>query len=143
MHKKNESIVILGAGPCGLGAAWRLQELGVDSYEIFEKNSYAGGLSASFQDGYGFTWDIGGHVHFSHYDYFDRLMQTLIPRDGWLPHERESWIWMMGRFIPPINSIQYAILEGCRSGCEMPRTAPEFFPFLPNEHLWFFSRICD
>lgn len=107
MHKEDKSIVILGAGPCGLGAAWRLQELGIDSYEIFEKNGYAGGLSASFQDAHGFTWDIGGHVHFSHYDYFDRLMETLIPREGWLPHERESWIWMVGRFIP--YPLQYNI----------------------------------
>lgn len=93
-------IVIIGAGPCGLGAAWRLQELGYDNYQVFEKNDHPGGLSASFVDGDGFTWDIGGHVHFSHYGYFDRLLEDLIPQDGWLEHERESWIWMRQRFIP-------------------------------------------
>ncbi|MCX8045109.1 MAG: FAD-dependent oxidoreductase [Desulfobacterota bacterium] len=100
-------MLILGAGPCGLGAAWRLQELGFENFEVFEKENYVGGLSASFQDEHGFTWDIGGHVHFSHFDYFDRLMQALIPPDGWVPHERESWIWMMGRFIP--YPLQYNI----------------------------------
>jgi len=40
-----------------------------------KKNDFAGGLSASFIDAQGFTWDIGGHVLFSHCDYYDRLMQ--------------------------------------------------------------------
>jgi len=103
----NKKIVIVGAGPCGLGAAWRLQELGITNYSVFEKNEYVGGLSASFFDKQRFTWDIGGHIQFSHYDYFDRVMKTLIPDDAWIPHERESWIWMMGRFIP--YPLQYNI----------------------------------
>ena len=52
-----KSIVIIGAGPCGLGAAWRLHELGIDNYRLFEKNDHVGGLSASFADAQGFTWD--------------------------------------------------------------------------------------
>jgi protoporphyrinogen oxidase len=100
MPSENKKIVIIGAGPCGLGAAWRLQELGIENFALYEKNDFVGGLSASFTDERGFTWDIGGHVLFSHYDYFDRLMQELIPEKGWLAHERESWIWMRNRFIP-------------------------------------------
>jgi len=59
-----------------------------------------GGLARSFVDSKGFTWDIGGHVQFSHYEYFDRVMDTLLGRDGWNQHQRESWIWMRDRFIP-------------------------------------------
>lgn len=102
-----KKIVIIGAGPCGLGAAWRLHELGYSDWDIYEMNPYVGGLSASFVDDRGFTWDIGGHVHFSHYDYFDKLMTTLIPDYGWISHERESWIWMRHRFIP--YPLQYNI----------------------------------
>ena len=29
------------------------------------------------------TWDFGGHVQFSHYDYFDALMDSLLGADGW------------------------------------------------------------
>ncbi|MCP4717677.1 MAG: NAD(P)-binding protein, partial [Deltaproteobacteria bacterium] len=54
MPSNKKKFVILGAGPCGLGAAWRLQELGINDYEIFEKNDYVGGLSASFVDDKGF-----------------------------------------------------------------------------------------
>jgi len=90
-----------------LGAAWRLHELGCDSFDVYEKNAHVGGLSASFVDAQGFTWDIGGHVMFSHYDYYDKVMQSVIPQEGWLSHERESWIWMHDRFIP--YPLQYNI----------------------------------
>jgi protoporphyrinogen oxidase len=99
MDLDNSRVVIVGAGPTGLGAAWRLQELGFENWQIFEQEAYAGGLAASFIDNAGFTWDIGGHVQFSHYSYFDRLMDVLLG-DQWLSHERESWIWMLNRFIP-------------------------------------------
>jgi protoporphyrinogen oxidase len=94
-------IVILGGGPCGLGAAWRLAELGHDNWCLYEKNDYWGGLAASFQDTDGFWWDIGGHVLFSHYRYFDEVMDTLLGKeDGWVFHRREAWIWMQDRFVP-------------------------------------------
>ncbi|MEK6968539.1 MAG: FAD-dependent oxidoreductase [Nanoarchaeota archaeon] len=96
MQKK---VVILGAGPTGLGAAWRLQELNYNNFKLFEMGSNAGGLARSFTDEKGFTWDIGGHVQFSHYAYFDSLMDSLL-KDEWLEHERESWIWIKNRFVP-------------------------------------------
>jgi protoporphyrinogen oxidase len=107
MIRDDKKIVIIGAGPCGLGAAWRLNEIGMTNYKIFEKYTNAGGLSASFIDEKGFTWDIGGHVLFSHYNYFDQVMEAVISEEGWLPHERESWIWMRSRFIP--YPLQYNI----------------------------------
>ncbi len=94
-------IVILGGGPCGLGAAWRLDELDHDDWALFEKCGHWGGLSASYQDTEGFWWDFGGHVLFSHYRYFDQLMDTLLGQSrGWVYHQREAWIWMQNRFIP-------------------------------------------
>lgn len=92
-------VVILGAGPTGLGAANRLRELGHSNFTIYEKENHAGGLASSFTDSNGFTWDVGGHVQFSHYKYFDDLMDELL-RDEWLHHERESWIWIRDRFVP-------------------------------------------
>jgi protoporphyrinogen oxidase len=94
-------IIILGGGPCGLGAAWRLKELGHRDWLLCEKNSHWGGLSASFQDGEGFWWDIGGHVLFSHYAYFDEVMDRLLGKEeGWLFHKRNAQVWMQERFIP-------------------------------------------
>lgn len=105
-------IAILGAGPTGLGAAHRLNELGLSNFTVFERERFAGGLASSFVDANGFTWDIGGHVQFSHYNYFDTLMDTLL-RDEWLYHEREAWVWMRKRFIPyPFqNNIRHLPVE--------------------------------
>lgn len=108
-HNDCGTIVILGAGPTGLGAAYRLQEQGYDNFVVLEANDYVGGLAASFVDDNGFTWDIGGHVQFSHYDYFDRAMDDALGADGWLQHERESWVWIADRFVPyPFqNNLRY------------------------------------
>jgi protoporphyrinogen oxidase len=114
-------ILILGAGPCGLGAAWRLQELGNENWLLLESSNESGGLAGSFIDENGFTWDIGGHVQFSHYEYFDRAMDEFLGRDGWLHHERESWVWMRDRFIPypfqnNIRRLPMDDLERCLAG---------------------------
>ncbi len=60
---------------------------------------HAGGLASSFLDAAGFTWDIGGHVLFSHYKYFDRLMTRALG-DAWVEHEREAWVWIRDRWVP-------------------------------------------
>lgn len=108
MNKKYRYIII-GSGPTGLGAAYRLKELGISDFIVLEKEEKPGGLSSSITDPQGFLWDIGGHVQFSHYAYFDELMQKALGADGWLEHKRESWVWMRNRFIPyPFqNNIRY------------------------------------
>ena len=94
-------VSILGGGPCGLGAAWRLNEIGQTNWFLFEKEAQWGGLSTSFRDAKGYTWDVGGHVLFSHYEYFDKVLDQIIStQDGWLKHERESWIRIQRRWVP-------------------------------------------
>jgi protoporphyrinogen oxidase len=95
----SDRIVILGAGPTGLGAAYRLGQLGYDSWDIFERANHVGGLAASVTDDQGFIWDHGGHVMFSHYDYFDKLVEEML-RGDYDEHMREAWVWMRDRFIP-------------------------------------------
>lgn len=92
-------IVVVGAGPTGLGAAWRLHELGQANWNLYEASDHPGGLASSVVDEHGFTWDLGGHVLFSHYRYFDRLMDR-VQGDQWVEHIREAWVWMRNRWIP-------------------------------------------
>lgn len=105
--KKN--YVIIGAGPTGLGAAIRLLDHGITDFVILESDPQVGGLAKSFTDDKGFVWDIGGHVQFSHYAYFDEAMETAIPQNEWWHHERESWVWVKDRFVPyPFqNNLRY------------------------------------
>ena len=92
-------ILILGGGPTGLGAACRLHELG-EEWMLLEAQTQFGGLAGSFVDEHGFTWDMGAHVQFSHYDTFDRYMQLALDSEEWLTHQRECWIWLKNRFVP-------------------------------------------
>jgi protoporphyrinogen oxidase len=91
-------VLIVGAGPTGLGAAFRLQELGCESFEVIEATDRPGGLAASVVDARGFTWDLGGHIQFSHYAYYDEALARL--GGEWLEHERESWVWVCGTWVP-------------------------------------------
>lgn len=96
---KKVHTLITGAGPTGLGAAWRLNELGRQDWLLVEQQPYFGGLATSFIDEKGFTWDFAVHVAHSHYHYVDQLMETLLP-DGFYHHERRSWVYEYGCFVP-------------------------------------------
>ena len=105
-------VVIIGAGPTGLGAAYRLHELGYRNWTVYERNPHVGGLASSYLDSAGFTHDIGGHVMFSHYKYFDDLVDRMLGGD-FIELLRESWIWMCDRWIPyPLqNNIRHLPAE--------------------------------
>lgn len=138
--------LILGAGPTGLGAAYRLKELGVHDLLVLEQSDHPGGLSASFTDDRGFTWDVGGHVQFSHYRYFDDLMLKALGADGWLKHQRESWAWMEGRFVPyPVqNNIRYLPKDkmwACLDGIITANLQSASGPRPANFKEWIFSRF--
>ena len=110
--------LIIGAGPTGLGAAWRLQQRGIRDWALLEGGRVAGGLAQSVVDDHGFTWDLGGHVQFSHYEMFDQLMDDLLGTDGWLYHDRESWVWIAGRFVPyPFQLNLHRLPEPERTAC--------------------------
>jgi protoporphyrinogen oxidase len=118
----DKRIVIIGAGPTGLGAAWRLHERGHDNWVIYEAGDQAGGLASSVIDANGFTWDLGGHVLFSHYPYFDGVMDNVLG-DAWVEHVREAWVWMRDRWIPyPFQNnvwrLPEAELKACLDGLE-------------------------
>src|SRR5205085_1000095 len=113
-------IVIIGAGPTGLGAAYRLKELGYKNFHMFERSPFIGGLASSFTDSAGFTWDIGGHVMFSHYEYYDKCFEKLMGNE-FANNMRESWVRMFDRWIPyPFqNNIRYLppeVAYECLSG---------------------------
>jgi protoporphyrinogen oxidase len=125
----NAKILILGGGPCGLGAAYHLNRSGHANWQLFERESQVGGLSASFLDPAGFTWDVGGHVLFSHYDYFDQAVAGALG-ESYHEHQRESWIRILQRWVPyPFqNNVRYlpdAALQECVEGLQKLSGAPE------------------
>lgn len=91
-------IVILGAGLTGLGAAYRLTECGGPEFAVYEQHGYVGGHAASARTPEGFIFDEGGHVLFSHYPYFDGVVDRVIGPNR-LTHQRESWIYLGGHWV--------------------------------------------
>lgn len=114
---KKPRIIIIGAGPAGLGAGWRLTELGYKDFVIYDKNPYVGGLATSFVDDAGFTWDIGGHVLHSHYPYFDQMFEEVMQGE-YFTHQRESWVWIYDRFVPyPFQNNIHRLPPKVRNEC--------------------------
>src|SRR5256885_19883 len=111
---QQKKIVIIGAGPTGLGAAYRLKELGYRNFMMYDRLDHLGGLASSYTDSAGFTWDVGGHVMFSHYKYYDDVFDKLVGNQYQM-NMRECWVRMFNSWVPyPFqNNIRYLPKEVC------------------------------
>ena len=123
--EKKQRIVIIGAGPTGLGAAHRLTELGVlrsnTQVIVLDQQGIPGGSATSERDQNGFLWDTGGHVVFSHYPYFTKMLDKAVSE--WNQRIRAAYTFMKGsdgirRFIPyPVQENIYAMDKVDQTNC--------------------------
>lgn len=91
-NNSNNPIVILGAGIAGLSAAYYLKH----DYQIFEKDSRAGGLCKSVQIK-GYTFDSMGHwLHFKDQNTKSFIENELKVTLG--EHSKEALIYLKKRF---------------------------------------------
>ena len=114
---EKQRIVIIGAGPTGLGAAHRLVKLGVlrsnTQVIVLDQQGTPGGLASSYRDRNGFLWDNGGHVVFSHYPYFTQTLTEAVSE--WNQHTRAAYAFIKGsdgirRFVQyPVQENIYAM----------------------------------
>ncbi|KAE9547381.1 hypothetical protein FO519_009408 [Halicephalobus sp. NKZ332] len=79
-------IIIIGAGPTGIGAISRISDLIEDEtlkdveVVLLEKESFPGGLASTVTDQKGFSWDLGVHVTgASRYPVFLKTLQSVVP----------------------------------------------------------------
>ncbi len=120
MTSPDRQIVIIGAGPCGLACARELDRLGEQNWIILERNDHAGGLASSVIDPAGFTWDLGGHVVFSHFGEFDALLEEVMDGDIW-QHDRSSYIRYDDRWVPypfqnNLRHLPREVIDECLQG---------------------------
>src|SRR3989304_2269197 len=89
--------IIVGAGPAGLSAAWKLAKLG-HKVTIIEKDAVAGGNSRTiWSDGFGF--DYGPHNFHSHYLEILEFLKIIIG-NNFLQHHIKSSIYFRKKWVP-------------------------------------------
>ncbi|KAF2436052.1 R182k-Udp-Galactopuranose mutase [Tothia fuscella] len=94
-------VLVIGAGPTGLGAAKRLNQIDTASWLIVDSNETPGGLASTDVTEEGFLYDVGGHVIFSHYKYFDDCINEALPNDSdWYTHQRISYVRCQNLWVP-------------------------------------------
>lgn len=71
------------------------------SWLLVDSSSKPGGLATTDTTAEGFLFDVGGHVIFSHYSYFDDCLDEALPAaDDWLTHQRVSYVRSCDRWVP-------------------------------------------
>lgn len=92
--------LIIGAGPTGLGAAIRAEQHGHKDWVLVDSSDGPGGLACTDSTPEGFIFDMGGHVIFSHYAYFDQVIDHAVGACNWETHQRISYVWIKDRWVP-------------------------------------------
>ncbi|VAX16461.1 hypothetical protein MNBD_NITROSPINAE01-474 [hydrothermal vent metagenome] len=93
--------IVLGAGPCGLTAAWELAKRGVN-VTVVEKDDVVGGLCKTVRHG-DYRFDLGGHRFISKDEELVEQVKTLMG-NSLLRRSRKSCIRFKDRqFDYPIN----------------------------------------
>ena len=114
--KKNE-ILIIGAGPAGLTAAWEAEKHGAKTI-ILESDSVVGGISRTVERN-GWKFDIGGHRFFTKVDEVYDIWDEILGKEDFLLRPRSSRIYYNKKFfdypLKPINALMnLGVLEAIR-----------------------------
>ncbi|MCB0976287.1 MAG: NAD(P)/FAD-dependent oxidoreductase [Acidimicrobiales bacterium] len=91
-----EQIVVIGAGPAGLTAAFQFHKYGISS-TILEADSQVGGISRTAQRD-GWRFDIGGHRFFTKVQAVEDLWHEILPDEEFLMRPRKSRIFYEGKY---------------------------------------------
>jgi protoporphyrinogen oxidase len=96
-------VLIVGAGPCGLGVATEMLESGPggeNDFLLVDQASKAGGWASSQTTPEGFTFDFGGHVLFPHKHYarFAEMLAKLPVQ--WAASVPKRGVQVNGCFLP-------------------------------------------
>ncbi len=89
-------VVIIGAGPAGLTAAYELSRNQVPA-TVLEADDIVGGISRTVERD-GWRFDIGGHRFFTKVPRVEALWHEILPDGDFLLRPRQSRILYRGKF---------------------------------------------
>lgn len=106
-RKDTRHIVIVGAGPAGLGAAYELMRHGIHSI-ILEKNDRVGGLARTFRY-QGYSFDVGPHRFYTKNNEILRFWREFLGSD-FIAVRRLTRIYYRGKLfkypIEPLDALR-------------------------------------
>lgn len=108
MDKEKEDVLILGAGPAGMAAAFELHKAG-KSLMVIEKNETVGGLARTFKYGE-FRTDTGPHRFYSQNQYLYDLIEDLLG-ERWIKVDRLTRFYINGKFFIYPVELKNALLN--------------------------------
>jgi protoporphyrinogen oxidase len=89
-------VVIIGAGPAGLTAAYQLAKAG-ETATVLEADDIVGGISQTAERD-GWRFDIGGHRFFTKVKVVEDLWHEILPDEDFLMRPRMSRIFYNGKY---------------------------------------------
>ena len=89
-------VVVIGAGPAGLTAAYQLVKAG-DPVVVAEADDVVGGISRTVERD-GWRFDIGGHRFFTKVKPVEDLWNEILPAEDFLLRPRKSRIFYKGKY---------------------------------------------
>ena len=92
-----KSVVVIGAGPAGLTAAYQLGKEGVAA-TVLEADTTVGGISRTVERD-GWRFDLGGHRFFTKVQAVEDLWHEILPDGDFLMRPRMSRIYYDGKYL--------------------------------------------
>ena len=123
--REPRAVVVIGAGPAGLTAAYELMKLGrATDVTILESTDVVGGISQTVQRD-GWRFDLGGHRFFTKVTRVNELWNEILAPETMLDRPRQSRMLYRGKLydypLVPMNALRnLGVVEMAR--CARPWT---------------------
>src|SRR5947209_2167005 len=96
VEEPTTNVVVIGAGPAGLTAAYKLGQQG-QTCTVFESDDVVGGISRTVERD-GWRFDIGGHRFFTKVTEVEDFWHEILPDSDFLMRPRMSRIYYNNKF---------------------------------------------